>query len=265
MAPRSHRPTPVDRTSPMPLWAQVLDDVVRRLEADAFRSRFPSEHELVAEYDVSRHTVREALRRLRESGVIESNRGRLTVVRQATIEQPLGALYSLFREVEARGMQQRSEVLERDVRTDPEAAAVLRMPEDTRLVYVERLRFADDEPLAWDRTWLPLSLAEGLLDADLSHSGLYDELWRRSQVALTGGRERIEAVVPTAEQRRLLSIRSGVAALSISRVGCLKGEPVESRRTLVRGDRFSVTAEWSTTRGYRLDVSGMPTLPRTRT
>lgn len=255
MAPRSHRAKALNRASPLPLWAQLLDDLVRRLDADAFAAKFPSEHELVAEYGVSRHTVREALRRLRETGVIKSNRGRLTVLRTDAIEQPLGALYSLFREVEARGMEQRSVVRARDVRQDPHAARALELDEGSPLVYVERLRLADDEPLAWDRTWLPLSVGEGLLEADLTHSGLYDEL-RRAGIVLTGGREHIEGVVPTAVQRRLLGIPGGVAALAISRTGCVRSQPVEWRHTLVRADRFSLSAEWSVTRSYRLDITG---------
>jgi len=258
MAPRSHRARVLNRRIPLPLWAQLLDDLVRRLEANAFAKKFPSEHELVAEYSVSRHTVREALRRLRETGVLVSNRGRLTVVRQASIEQPLGAMYSLFQAVEARGMEQRSVVRACDVRKDPAAAGVLQLPPDAPLVYVERVRYANEEPLAWDRTWLPLEVGTSLLTADLTHSGLYDELYRGG-VALTGGREHIEAVVPGAKQRRLLGIGVDVAALAIGRVGCMKNKPVEWRETLVRGDRFSVTAQWSRTQAYRLDVAG--TLP----
>lgn len=255
MASHSHRPRALDRGGSLPLWGQLLDDLVRRLEANAFIENFPSEYELVTEYDVSRHTVREALRRLRETGVIKSNRGRLTFVPQASIEQPLGALYSLFREVEARGMEQRSIIRVSDVRNDAGAAVVLELPEDSALVYVERLRFANEEPLAWDRTWLPLRIGERLLKADLTHSGLYDEL-RRGGIVLSGGREHIEAVVPTVEQRRLLGVRAGVAALAIGRVGYMKAKPVEWRQTLVRGDRFSLNAEWSATKTYRFDIAG---------
>ena len=51
------------------------------------------------QYAVSRHTVREALRRLRDSGVLDSARGRGTwIAQQQPIEQPLGSLYSLFQE-----------------------------------------------------------------------------------------------------------------------------------------------------------------------
>ena len=73
----------------MPLWAQLQQDMSRRLALGVFDDAFPAEVQLVEAYDVSRHTVREALRRLREAGVLDSARGRGTHVRQG-IEQPLG-------------------------------------------------------------------------------------------------------------------------------------------------------------------------------
>ena len=73
---------------------------------------------------------------------------------------------------------------------------------------------------------------------------------------LTGGREHIEAVLPSAAERRLLGVGPGVAALSIGRIGCMRSRPVEWRQTLVRGDRFSLSAEWSATKTYRLDLGG---------
>ena len=119
----------LDRTDPLPLWAQLQRDLSRRLSAGEFSGTFPGELDVARDYDVSRHTVREALRRLREAGVLESARGRPTQVR-ATIEQPLGSLYSLFREIESRGMVQTSEVLDQSLTTSPDAAAALGLPPD---------------------------------------------------------------------------------------------------------------------------------------
>jgi GntR family transcriptional regulator len=250
----------LDRTSALPLWAQLADNLVRRLEGGDFAERFPTEHELVAEYGVSRHTVRDALRRLREDGLLSAERGRGTFVQRGRIDQPLGALYSLFREVESRGMAQTSEVLALDVRTDESVSGRLRLPADSELVYLERLRLADDEPLAIDRVWLQRPLGDPLLVADLHRTGVYDVLAEATGVRLTGGRERISAVVPSAAEREQLGLAGDpeVAALAIERTGELEGEPVEWRTTLVRGDRFAVVAEWTTRRGYRMDV----TVPR---
>lgn len=253
---RGTKARPVDRSNPLPLWAQIEADLRRRMRVGAFADRFPGEHELVAEYDVSRHTVRDALRRLRDEGILDSGRGRGTWVRKPRIEQPLGALYSLFRSVEAMGLEQRSVVRALDVRVDAAVAGRLDRPATTEFLFLERLRLADGEPLALDRAWLPRSMAGPLLHADFSHSGLYDELAELTGTRLTGGRELIAAVVPTPANRRLLKIPAGTAAMEVCRLGCLRNQPVEWRETLVRGDRFSVTAEWSAQEGYRMAVSG---------
>ncbi|MGH3930251.1 MAG: GntR family transcriptional regulator, partial [Pseudonocardiaceae bacterium] len=119
-------PRAVDRASALPLWAQVHADLRRRLDANEFTGTFPGELTLVAEYAVSRHTVREALRRLRSEGIVTAERGRAPrVAGPAVIEQPLGALYSLFASVEAAGQVQRSIVRALDVRTDGIVAARL--------------------------------------------------------------------------------------------------------------------------------------------
>ncbi len=244
----------LDRASPVPLWAQLIDDCERRLQAGEFADHFPGEHELCREYDVSRHTVREALRRLRERGVLDSGRGRATKVRQDRIEQSLGALYSLFHEVEARGMVQRSSVLSREQVVAPVVARRLGLADDEALLHLARLRFADDEPLAVDRAWLPFSLAAPLMDVDFSHAGLYDQLEERTGIRLTDGGESITAVVPSRADATLLALPKGVGVLRIERTAFVDERPVEWRSTHLRGDRFAVSSAWSRRTGYRLDV-----------
>ena len=244
---------PLNRQSPLPLWAQLQEDLTRRLALGAFDSGFPGEMDLVDTYAVSRHTVREALRRLRETGVLESGRGRSTQVRR-DIEQPLGSLYSLFREVEARGMRQTSQVLALRSETHAEAATALSLPEDAELVHLERVRLADDEPLAYDQVWLPASVACPLLEADFTHAALYDELAARCGVRLTGGRERITACVPSPAVEALLQLPADEACLRVERAGYVNDRVVEHRITLVRGDRYAVIADWSA-RGYTLSAA----------
>lgn len=258
--PRRDRAKAVDRSSPLPLWAQVQEDLRRRLGTGAFAERFPTELELVGQYAVSRHTVREALRRLRDSGVLDSARGRGTWLAQQPIGQPLG---SLFHQVEARGLQQRSDVLALRAERNPEAARRLELSADAELVYLERLRWADEEPLAHDRIWLPAALAAPLLNAEFTSSGLYDELAARCGVRLTGGRERISAVVPDKATRSLLAVPRAVACLLIERTGCLHRRPAEWRVATVRGDRFAVLTDWGP-RGNILRADSSVTTPAGR-
>lgn len=239
-----------------PLWRQLLVDLRRRLEGGEFDAALPGELALAAEYAVSRHTVREALRRMREDGVVVASRGRVArPVATSEIEQPLDEPYSLYVAVEAAGRTQRSVVRTFEVRADGVIAARMGLEESTPLVHLERLRLADAEPLAVDRVWLPEDLAAPLLDVDFSHTGLYPEYRRRCGIRVDGGDENIRAVVPGRGEQELLGIGDGVAALSIERLGLAGDRPVEWRHTLVRGDRFSVTARFSARAGYRVDLT----------
>ncbi|RZT75445.1 GntR family transcriptional regulator [Pseudonocardia sediminis] len=237
------------------LWEQLLTDLRRRLDADEFTHGFPGEHALVSDYGVSRHTVRQAVKVLREEGLVVAGRGRPS--RQAEpveIAQRLGALYSLHESVQAMGLEQRSVVRSLDTRADGVVAARLGIEESTPLIYLERLRFAGDEPLALDRVWLPHELAAPLLDADFTQGALYERYAEMCGVVLTGGEEQIQPILPTPAEHKLLGGSPTTAAFSIRRLGCAKGRPVEWRHTLVRGDRFTLTADFSRKDGYHLDL-----------
>lgn len=249
-APRQVRQ--LSRSSGVPLWRQILSDLRVRLAAGEFAAEFPGELELVEQYAVSRHTVREALRSLRTEGVVAASRGRRPrLLAPAEVDQPLGVLASLFGTVEGSGLEQRSVVRSLDLRADGVVAARLGLEESTPLVYLERLRLAGQQPLALDRVWLPERVARPLLAADFTRTSLYEELAAHCSVRLTGGREQVRAAAPTPAEQRLLAMPRGGALLVIERIGCLHGRPLEFRHTIVRGDRFAVTATFDAG-GYHL-------------
>ena len=235
----------LDRSSPLPLWAQLLADLRRRMAGGEFAERFPTDRELGDDYGVSRQTVREAMRRLRDEGAVERQRGRGTRVRAAEFEQPFGGLGSLFRAVESTGVDQISEVRALERLRDRDVARKLELEPEAELVYLERLRLAEGAPLALDRVWLPLSRASALLGADFRHTGLYDELSRRCGITIRSGRERIEPVVPGSADARLLGLRPRQAAFALVRRTDDAAGAVEWRRALIRGDRYHLVADWS--------------------
>lgn len=238
--------TALDRNSPMPLWAQLEVELRRRLEAGEFdEGFFPTDHELTDVYEVSRHTVREAVRHLNKTGLLKRERGRGTVVNRAEFEQSLGTLYSLFQSVESTGVEQTSKVLQLEVVTDAAAASHLEVGEDTSLVLLSRLRLAGGAPLAVDRAWLTHEVAEPLLEVDWSHTALYDELATAGCPVPNQGQERLTPIVPTPADRTLLDLRKGDAAFFLERQGRRDGTPIEWRTTIIRGDRFRFISDWT--------------------
>ncbi|OLF14164.1 GntR family transcriptional regulator [Actinophytocola xinjiangensis] len=250
---------PLRRERGTTLWVQLLADLRRRLAEGEFTDAFPGELAIAEDYGVSRHTVRQALGELRADGTVTAARGRTPRVSTTPeIQQPLGTLYSLFAAVEATGVRQRSVVHALDTRADGVIAARLGLEESTPLVYLERLRLADGEPLAVDRAWLPHDLAAPLLDVDFSRTALYTEFADRCGVRLTSGTEHLRAVIPFRGERLLLGLDDdppSVAAFAIDRLGRAGGRPVEWRHTVVRGDLFSVTAELPTGTGFQVLAS----------
>lgn len=234
----------LDRSSAMPLWAQLLRDLRVRLSDGEFAARFPTDQELVEEYGVSRHTVREAVRRIQAEGILDRRRGRGTYVRKPDFEQPLGTLYSLFRSIEAEGTEQTSVVLSCESRVEPEIAEHLDVPEDAELFYLERLRLAGEEPLAVDRTWLPMPLAQPLLAADFGRTALYDELAMLCGVAPETGSEVIRPIIPDQADREQLGLAADQAAFLIIRKTSARGKALEWRESVVRGDVYSFRVDW---------------------
>jgi len=123
----------------------------------------------------------------------------------------------------------------------------LDLARDDPVVYLERLRFAGDEPLALMRSWLPTDVAGGLVESDLESGSLYDLLAERCDIRVTGGWERMRPCNPPPAERQLLCLPKREAALSVQRLALAGDRPIEWRVSTIRGDRYSFKAEWSET------------------
>lgn len=235
----------LDRDGSLPLWAQLEHELRRRMELAHFELRFPTDRELMEIYSVSRHTARHAVSQLGADGILRRARGVGTSVDRRTFERSLGSLYSLFQVVEESGMSQHSEVRALERAINAEAAAHLELDADTELIFLDRIRFAGTNPLAVDRVWMPAAIAAPLLDADFTHTSLYNQLEQAIGRRPNEGWERIHPGIASDDDRRLLRLPEGEAVFSIERLGTFSGEPVEWRVTTIRGDRFSFVADWT--------------------
>ena len=243
----------LDRTRATPLWEQLLTDLRRRLDHDEFAVAFPGELALVAEYGVSRHTVREAVRRLREEGLVIAGRGRTP--RRAEplpIEQPLG----------------RSTACSRPSRRLDRYSAASCAPSTSAPTgwwprgwgWRSRRRWCTSSGFGWPMPSRWPSTACGC------PSGSRRRCSTSTSAAPRSTREYAEKVrgAGHGRQRGDLRRRRGRRAAepprhraggggARDRPARVRGEEPSSRRhTLVRADRFSVTARFSAADGYRV-------------
>jgi GntR family transcriptional regulator len=245
--PTARGPRPPSRSHPLPLWAQVSDDLRRRIGTGEFDGGFAGEHDLTEQYGVSRHTIREALRVLRVEGLLKSERGRGTTVQETRYSQNLGTLYSLFTTISDQGVEQTSTVKRLTLTVNPTVAAELNVAPTSEFVVIERVRFAGGEPLAYDTAWLLAEVARPLLDADFTHSSIYGELRDRCGIEMDSGGERIYAQVASHHIATQLNLSSGSPVFAIERIGAKGTRVIEWRETFIRGDRFTLEFDFSHT------------------
>jgi GntR family transcriptional regulator len=242
-------PGPVDPGAPLPLWAQVETDLRRRLASGEFAGRLPTETRLMSEYGVSRSTVRQATRRLRDDGLLRARRGSGTYLTDpASLDESYG-VSSLALTLRALGVEESSVVRTQELRPAAGVADVLGLERDDPVVYIERLRLGDGEPLALDRSWLPARIASPLLAVDLATGSLYAALASECGVRVTGGREEVRPAPGTREERELLQLPRTEALFARRRLALAGIGPVERRDSLMRGDRYNLLATWGSDEG----------------
>ncbi len=159
---RTRRPAR-PRAAVPPRYQQVADELTRRIAAGRYPvgGYLPTEMELVQHYGISRHTVREALRRLRDAGLISRRRrvGTEVVARTppANYRQPTNSIGDLLQYAD----ETRLTVLgQRRVVCDVALAALLECREGAPWIRVTSLRTGSDPRR-------PICLTVAYVDADL--------------------------------------------------------------------------------------------------
>lgn len=203
----------------------------------------PGELDLAAELGVSRHTIRHALGVLTAEGLLRRERGRGTTVVGAQtpppFERSLGNFYAFAWEVRARGGEQRSFVLEREILAAGNAfGSKLGVQASEPVERIVRLRTADRDPLVLETSVFPRQYAEQLDQAALERDSVYDVLERRCGLRVLGAREIIRPTVLERSIARLLGLRSGSPAFQVERTTWSDAGPIEWQESIVRGDRY---------------------------
>lgn len=210
-------PVVVDRSSPVPLYHQLAEQLTAAIEDGRLGPGDPFENELALadRLDLSRPTVRRAIAELVQRGLLVRRRGVGTTVASQVIHRR-DELTSLHDDMVRRGQKPRTEVLafEAEV-TDEVAASALGLPADTPLVYVERLRSAGEVPTALMRNWLPPQFAD-VSAAELEDASLYSVLRSRG-VRPVIAHQTIGARRPVARERRLLGLAPADPLLTMTR------------------------------------------------
>lgn len=225
-----------------PLYKELMEKLENSIRNDYQpNQQMPSERELVKMYDVSRSTVRLALRDLEERGIIYRLHGKGTFVSPIFIKQPnLGNMYSFSSQMSTEGRQPTTKNLSlKLVVPEKEIAQQLNLSAGEKAYELRRLRLSKGEPFVYSRTYLPVETFPNLEISDLAQGTLYGLMKQKYHQISVLAFEDVQAVNLSQDEAELLHVQSGAASLKINRKTINdKNIPIEFTQALARGDKF---------------------------
>lgn len=238
-----------------PRYLAVARELKAAIQAGAHPvgSMLPTEVELCRQFDISRHTARDALRRLRDEGLIARRRGAGTTViangATPVFAQPLGGLDALLQY--ARDTRLELSSVTTDTLDADEAADLGRPVGETWLVIDGVRRAADGPPLAATRVYVRADLADLGPEMPEWPRAFSELIEARTDVRVARVEQHITAVPLEADQARKLKARAGQPALrTVRRYFDAQDRLVLASDSIHPGERF-VYAQ-----NYRRDASG---------
>lgn len=205
-----------------PRYQEIQEALLAEIEAGRYvvGERLPTEQELCARFEASRHTVRDALRQLQQSGLIVRRRGSGSVLAaQYPTERftnSISSLENLFQ----YAAETRLEILTIDkILTEGAISQLLRCRDGEAWVRVCALRRAPSEtlPIAYTEIYLPITYEAIVSDIGSVQAAVYAMIEERFHVQVTKVRQSLEAVAVDRNAASRLAIDVGWPALRITR------------------------------------------------
>jgi GntR family transcriptional regulator len=226
----------------MPAYKQIQAAIMKRIEGGHLKpgDAVDSERELARLHKVSLMTARHALTALEREGMVQRRRGAGTFVAPPKIH--FNKLTSFTEQMSGRSLAACSKVLSFVVvDNEQEVAARLSLNANTRLLKVERLRLAADEPFAVETCYLPADEFSGLTRNAIARGSLFSILEGTYGVQLAYADEEMDATAAAPATANLLQVPRDEPLLRIRQViYSTKGKAALYVIGLYRSDRHTL-------------------------
>lgn len=230
-------------SSVMPLYLQLAAYLRIQIQNGVLQpgDMMIAENSLCEILNISRTTVRQSMNQLVEEGLLVRYRGKGTFIANMKIKRNMNHLYNFTEDMKTVGAAPCSKVLKSEVlKTCPEEIAeILKLPTPQAPVfYLERLRLANNEPILWERTYIPYYLCNKIESYDFNKNSLYRILSDTYQLEMYHAKESLDAIILSRKEAELLESKPRSAGYKIRRVSYLSsGFAFEYTTSVTRADK----------------------------
>jgi GntR family transcriptional regulator len=205
----------------------------------------PSENELVGEFNVTRVTVRNAMKKLKDEGKIRTEKGKGSFVNQPKIVQNLDKIYSIGRDLDKNHYKLQSEKIE-IFKELPNSVVreQLQLEDGEAVIVIKIVRGLEDTPVVLQMCYLPAKLVPEITLEDLEASTIYNVLETKYNVNLRKAIEYLDPIVADEYYSDILAVEVNTPLFMTERITYTDFEkPVEYRKCVIRSDKFRFAVE----------------------
>ena len=201
----------------------------------------PKESELEKLYDVSRTTVRKAVKLLSQEGLLEVRQGCGTFVRDNKTTQNYNNVTSVTESLRKRGYTVTTASMMIDV-IEPaaELAEELQIPMGEKVARVQRLQLADGNPVTLMENYIPYKLVPGIEAYQNQFVALYEFLEQTYQFKIDSTKDRIVAKAADFMEAQILHVEPKEALMVVHRVCYYNEKPVCVDHVRVIGSQYEI-------------------------
>lgn len=242
-----HASTPRQGKVRTPKYVIIRDWLTNQILGGRFArgEQLPSEHELMAQFSVSRVTARQALNSLREFGLVESRRGKGYFVRQLTAVQQLERLEGFGEMMAPLGVETSSDVVEllEIPATEKSLIDALRVKQGEPVTRIARLRLAGGVAMSLDISYFPVEIGRKLACLDLTRTDVFSLLEDRLDMELSYADLKIDVVPADERHATFLGVEPREPIIRICRLTHdVNGTPIDFEYLYSRIETLRFTA-----------------------
>ncbi len=230
----------INRNSPVPVYYQIQNQIRQKIENEKLipGEKLPSERELSAKLEISRSTIRKAIRGLINEGLCVNKQGKGIFVSDEKITININNISGTSSFTEKMGMEIETMVVEKKILEDKVINSMLDN-EGFDILYLKRVRYINKEPLMLEKTYLPLSRFPDLEQEEFNKS-LYTILEKKFGVKPKRSQGKFNIKLVNEEESNLLDVHLNTGLLEKEAIVFDENDlPLEFNQTSFRSDKFT--------------------------